>query len=232
MAEAYYDFDAEARRKRSLAEESLEEQMLSLTRAVARSVSALYDATEALLAGDDKRLKDVHVKVKQTKELVESMKEDALSYLARLGDLLSTASLYRSTFLTLTRVAQMIEGVTYRAYLMTTNSSITSNTIRDLLLKLTNTIAKEHERLEHAIRFLTSNPKRSYEEAQVILSLEDEADDLYRQLSLAMYKELYNNMVGLMLLRDIVEMMEDVADLIRDASEDVKFLALHKAQRS
>lgn len=231
MAEEYYDFNADLRRRRSLAEESLEEQMLGLSSMVSRSVALLNDVVAALVEGDDERLKRVHSKVKENKEVVESMKEDALSYLARLGDILSTSSLYRSVFLSLTRIAQLMEGVAYRAYLATSNSRIDSPVISELVTKLSNTIIEEYSKLESSIQLLGSNPRRSYEETQVILRLEDEADDLYRQLSFTMYKTLHNNLVGLMLMRDIVEMMEDIADLIRDASEDVKFLALHKVQR-
>lgn len=231
MAEEYYDFNADLRRRRSLAEESLEEQMMGLSSMVSRSVALLNDVVTALMEGDDERLKRVHSRIKENKEVVESMKEDALSYLARLGDILSNSSLYRSVFLSLTRIAQLMEGVAYRAYLATSNSHIDSQVISELITKLSNTIMEEYSKLESSIQLLGSNPRRSYEETQVILRLEDEADDLYRQLSFTMYKTLHNNLVGLMLMRDIVEMMEDIADLIRDASEDVKFLALHKVQR-
>jgi uncharacterized protein Yka (UPF0111/DUF47 family) len=204
---------------------------MGLSNIVSRTVALLNDVVTALMDADDKRLKDLHSKIKHNKELAESMKEDALSYLARLGDILNTSTLYRGVFLSLTRVAQLGEGLAYRAYLVASNSPISSPAISEFMTKLANTIMEEYEKLESSIQLLSTSPRRSYEETQIILELEDRADDLYRQLVFTMYKTLHSNLVGLMLLRDIADMMEDIADLIRDASEDVKFLALHKAQR-
>ncbi|NOZ88528.1 MAG: DUF47 family protein [Crenarchaeota archaeon] len=231
MAEEYYDFERETRRRASLAEESLNEQLVGMVRAVSRSVSLLREVTEALASGDPEKLRRLHTEIKKVKERTESMKEDALSYLARLGDLLDTGSLYRSVFLRLTRVAQVSEGLAYRAYLAAANTTISSKTVLELMSRLIDTVIREFEKLESAAQNLTSKPKSSYEEAQVILSIEDEADDLYRQLSFTLYKELHNDIVGLMLIRDISDMAEDIADLIRDASEDVKFLALRRVQQ-
>ena len=231
MAEEYYDFEREARRRASLAEESLSEQLVGMVRAVSRSVSLLRDVINALGEGDPERLRSLHSEIKRVKERAESMKEDALSYLARLGDLLDTGSLYRSLFLVLARVAQVSEGIAYRAYVAASNTTVGSKTVLDLLARLVETISSEYEKLESAVQNLTTRPKSSYEEAQIILSLEDKADELYRQLTFTLYKELQRDIVGLMLLRDIGDMTEDLADLIRDASEDVKFLALRHIQQ-
>ncbi len=230
MASEYYDFDAERRRRRSLAEESLSEQMLGLTRVVGRSVALLRDIVISLYNGDEAKLKELHTRCHQVKEQAESMKEDALAYLARLGDILVTGSLYRDVFLNLVRAAQLAEGVAYRAYVMASNSNLSSETIRELLLNLASTINEEFENLEAAIQLLAGNPRKGYEKAQSVSVLEDRADDIYRKLTLAMYKELYNDIVALMLLKDIAEMAEDIADVIRDAAEDVKFMALRQAQ--
>jgi len=231
MASEYYDFDVDRRRRRSLAEESLNEQLLSLARLVSRSTILLRDVVSALTAGDDTRLKELHVRANQVKEQAESMKEDALAYLARLGDLLPTSALYRDVFLLLARASQMVEGVVYRAYVLSTQGSLGSETLRDLIGELASTLHREFEKLENAIQMLSSNPKRSYEEAQMITALEDKADELYRQLTMTMYKELQGDIVALMLMKDIVDMAEDIADIIRDAGEDVKFLALRQAHQ-
>lgn len=231
MASEYYDFDTDRRRRRSLAEESLSEQMLGLARLVSTSTILMRDVVIALTAGDDTRLKDLHTRANQVKEQAESMKEDALAYLARLGDLLSTSTLYRDVFLNIARVAQMVEGIIYRAYVLSTRGSLGSEMLRELVSNLATTLHREFERLVNAIQLLPSNPKRSYEEAQMISALEDQADELYRQLTMTMYKELRGDIVALMLMKDIVDMAEDVADVIRDAGEDVKFLALRQAQQ-
>lgn len=231
MAEEYYDYDMERRRRQSLAEESLNEQLLGVTRALSDTITSMREIVIALANADDRKLKELHRKVKEAKERVESMREDALTYLARLGDLLNTSTLYKDIFLSLTRVAQMTEGIAYRAYLLASNTNITSNTASELLTSMADSIQKEFDRLEVAIQALSSNPKKGYEEAQLVTSIEDEVDNLYRQLTYSMYRELRQDLVALMLLRDIVDMIEEVADTIRDAAENVKFLALYRVAR-
>ncbi|HIQ24223.1 MAG TPA: DUF47 family protein [Pyrodictium delaneyi] len=231
MAEEYYDYDMERRRRQSLAEESLNEQLLGITRALSETVVSMKEIVSALTSADDKKLKEIHRRIKESKERVESMKEDALTYLARLGDLLNTSTLYKDVFLGLTHIAQMTEGIAYRSYLLASNTNITSATIAELLTSIAESIQKEFERLEVAIQALSSSPKKGYEEAQLVTGIEDEVDNLYRQLTFAMYRELRQDLVALMLLRDIVDMIEDVADTIRDAAENVKFLALYRVAR-
>lgn len=228
MAEDYYDYDMERRRRRSLAEESLNEQLLGIARALSDSIIGLREVVTALTNVDDRRLRELHRRVKEAKERIESMKEDALMYLARLGDLLNTGTLYRDIFLALTRVAQMAEGVAYRSYLLASNTNMSSSTVNELLSSMAENLQKEFNQLEAAIQSLTSNPKKSYENAQLVTSVEDDVDNLYRRLTLAMYRELRGDTVALMLLRDIVDMIEDIADMLRDAAENVKFLALYR----
>jgi uncharacterized protein Yka (UPF0111/DUF47 family) len=231
MAEEYYDYDMERRRRQSLAEESLNEQLLGIARALSDTITSVKEIVVALTNADDKKLKETHRRVKESKERVESMKEDALTYLARLGDLLNTSTLYKDVFLGLTRIAQMTEGIAYRSYLLASNTNIASPTVAELLTSIAESIQKEFERLEVAIQALSSNPKKGYEEAQLVTGVEDEVDNLYRQLTYAMYRELRQDLLALMLLRDIADMIEEVADTIRDAAENVKFLALYRVAR-
>jgi uncharacterized protein Yka (UPF0111/DUF47 family) len=229
----YYDYDLERRKQRSLAEENLNEQLLGMVRTVRQPVMLVYDAISRLGEGKTEELGKLYEEVKSLKDRVENMKEDILSYLARLGDLLVTNSLYRDIFLNITRVAQVIEGITYRAYLLASNVNKTvSKEILDDLIKMTDKIRQEYLDLENAVENLTTNPKKSYEISQNVSSVEDEIDSLYRKLTYSIYRELRDDLVTLMLFRDIIDMVEDLADLLRDLSEDIKFLALFQAVKA
>ncbi|BEP18190.1 hypothetical protein PYJP_15420 [Pyrofollis japonicus] len=232
MAE-YYDYDLERRKQRSLAEENLNEQLLGMVRTVRQPVMLVYDAISRLSEGKTEELGKLYEEVKSLKDRIENMKEDILSYLARLGDLLVTNNLYRDIFLNITRVAQVIEGITYRAYLLASNVNKTfSREILDDLIKMTDKIRQEYLSLENAVENLTTNPKKSYEISQNVSSVEDEIDSLYRKLTYSIYRELRDDLVTLMLFRDIIDMVEDLADLLRDLSEDIKFLALFQAMKA
>lgn len=229
----YYDYDLERRKQRSLAEENLNEQLLGMIRTVRKPVTMVHDLAAKMIEGNDSELKQLYDEIKNAKENVENMKEDVLTYLARLGNILFTSNLYRDLFLGITRAAQIAEGIAYRVYLLTSNTGkIDNESIMKYLTEMTNKIRSEYAILENAAEILTTNPKKSYEITQNVSSIEDEIDTLYRKLAYMLYRELKQDLVTLMLMRDIIDMIEELADTLRDAAEDIKFLALFQAAKA
>lgn len=229
----YYDYDLERRKQRSLAEENLNEQLLGMIRIVRKPVTMVHDLVAKMMEGKDSELKQLYDEIKSVKENVENMKEDTLTYLARLGNILFTSNLYRDLFLGITRAAQIAEGIAYRVYLLTSNAGkIDSEPIMKNLTEMTNKIRNEYAILENAAEVLTTNPKKSYEITQNVSSIEDEIDALYRKLAYMLYRELKQDLVTLMLMRDIIDMIEELADTLRDVAEDIKFLALFQAAKA
>ncbi len=229
----YYDYDLERRKQRSLAEENLNEQLLGMIRTVRKPVTMVHDLVAKMIEGNDPELKQLYSEIKNAKENVENMKEDVLTYLARLGNILFTSNLYRDLFLGITRAAQIAEGIAYRIYLLTSNTGkIDNEPIMRNLTEMTSRIHNEYSILENAAEVLTTNPKKSYEITQNVSSIEDEIDTLYRKLVYMLYSELKQDLVTLMLMRDIVDMIEELADTLRDVAEDIKFLALFQAAKT
>ncbi len=227
MAEEYYDYEMERRRKQSLAEESLTEQVVGVARELSSMFRKIVMVIDSLSTGNADELRKLHNEIRSSKDRVETMKDEALTYLARLGDILPTSTIFKDLFLYLVNVAQSLEGVAYRAYLFTTNSKLESAAVGEKLRAIGEALVKEFDSLEKAIVNLWSNPKKSHESAQVVLGIENDVDTLYRELAYSLYKELKGDIVALMLIKDIADLLEDVADTVRDAAENVKFLALH-----
>jgi len=227
LAEEYYDYEMERRRKQSLAEESSTEQVVGVVRELSNMFRRVNSVMEALAASDSDVLRKLHSEIKTSKDRVETMKDEALTYLARLGDILPTRPIFKDLFLYLANIAQAVEGVAYRAYLFSTNSKLESRIVGEKLRAIGEVLVKEFDGLERAIVNLWSNPKKSHESSQLVLGLENDIDTLYRELSYLLYRELKTDIVALMLIKDIADLLEDIADTIRDAAENVKFLALH-----
>ncbi len=226
----YYDYDLERRKQRSLAEENLNEQLLGMIRTARKPIIMVHDLVAKMIEGNSTELKQLYDEIKNAKENVENMKEDVLTYLARLGNILFTSNLYRDLFLGITRAAQIAEGIAYRVYLLTSNTGkIDNESIAKGLVEMANKIRNEYTVIENAAEVLTTNPKKSYEITQNVSSIEDEIDTLYRKLAYMLYRELKQDLVTLMLMRDIIDMIEELADTLRDVAEDIKFLALFQA---
>ena len=229
----YYDYDLERRKQRSLAEENLNEQLLGMIRTVRNPVMKVYDLVTMMNEGRTTDLKKLYDEINASKENIENMKDDVLTYLARLGNILFTSNIYRDLFLGITKAAQIAEGIAYRVYLLSSNTSRLGNEeIKKNLAEMTSKIRNEYSILENAAEVLTTNPKKSYEITQNVSTIEDEIDSLYRRLVYMLYQELKNDLVMLMLLRDIIDMIEELADTLRDVAEDIKFLALFQAVKT
>jgi uncharacterized protein Yka (UPF0111/DUF47 family) len=229
----YYDYEREERVRVSLAESTLEEQMLGLARMVDDAVRELGLVVERLLRGEREAVKSRYEKVRSIKDAAERAKDDALRYMAGLGLYLSHADMYRSIFIGLARLAMLVDGAAYRGLLIAENSdpSKLPPELADLVVFMAQQLRKQYESLVAAVRLLPTNPRRSGEEALKALKLEDEIDLMYRKASILVYKLLRDDIISLMLVRDLVDLLEETSDAVRDIAEGVRLLALYREAR-
>ena len=232
MAE-YYDYEAEARRRSSLAESSLSEQLIGLARRVEDVVLMLPDLIKYLGEGDTYSIISLYHRIRGEKERVESFKDEALSYLARLGTLLNTVNIYKDSFISLSRIATNIDGIAYRAMIMLENGLLRlPPKIITNLSEIVKVFVDQYRSLSYSIQMLLEDPRKSYEAATKVFSLEEEIDQRYRQTNIDLYKVLKDEVVALLLLRDLTELLEDTADIVRDIAENVRFLSLYRTAAS
>ncbi len=233
MAE-YYDYEREERLRRSLAESTLDEQMLGLARTVDDAVRELGFVVASLVKGDRDAVRSRYEKVKGIKEAAERLKDDALRYLVGLGLALPNADMYRSIFIGLARLAMLVDGTAYRGVLVAENSdpSRIPPEIAGIVEAMVSSLRRQYESLVTSVRLLATNPRRSGEEALKALKLEDEIDLMYRKASILVYKLLRDDIISLMLVRDLVELLEEASDAVRDIAESVRLLALYREARA
>ncbi len=226
----YYDYEREARVRLSIAESTLDEQMLNLARMVDDALRELRMVLESLVKGDQGAVRSRYEKVRSVKESVERSKDDALRYMAGLGLALASADSYKSVFLGLARLAMIVDGAAYRSLLLAENTDPTKIPVEltDMIMAMASSLQKQHDSLLSAIRLVAANPRRSWEEAAKTLKMEDEIDLIYRKASILVYKLLRSDIITLMLVRDLVDLLEEASDVIRDVAENVRLLSLYR----
>ncbi len=229
----YYDYERERRLQISLAESTLDEQIVSMVRTVDDLVRELRNILSGLIKGDASIVKSRYEKVRSLKDDAEKLKDGALRYMVGITVPLESADAYKAIFIGLARLAMLIDGAAYRSLLIVENTDPKSlpAELGDMVVSMAEAIAKQFEGLINAARLVSTNPRRSGEEALKALRLEDEIDLMYRKASIMVYRLLRDDIIALMLVKDLVELLEEVSDHIRDIAENVRLLALYREVR-
>ncbi len=216
----------------SLAEMSLTEQLLALARNVNDAIRDAINAVVDFTDGNYEAVRQRASKVRGYKNGAERVKDNIIYYLARLSYFLPLHDIYRQMVLQLDRIAQNSDAIAYRLSVLVSEANPKiSKSFASKLSSMANLVSNEYSSLLTAIRLLQENPRRSIDEAKRTMSIEEEVDQKYRELELAVITELKDDMVSLMLLREIIDLIEDTADVIKDTAENILYLALYKVSR-
>ncbi|HDJ83624.1 MAG TPA: hypothetical protein ENG44_01335, partial [Desulfurococcaceae archaeon] len=116
MAEEYYSPDDI--RKASIAEMNLIEMLKSITRTVEDTFIEVNDIVLSFLGGKLETVKTRYVKARHMKNQTEELKDKAMEYLVRVSTSLLYKDVYRIVLTDLDRIAQNLDAVAYRLYLL------------------------------------------------------------------------------------------------------------------
>jgi len=230
----YLDYASDEKLKISLAELSLSEQLLGLARHVEDVVKETASVIEGLVEGKVENAKLLYERINGLKNQAEEMKDSTLTYIARLGVALDTATYYKNVALALARIAQLMDGAAYRAKLLAELESKPqlSPEISKSLKEAIATLLETYSQLLSAIRQLSDNPRQSIERAKRVVGGEEKMDAVYRSFLYTIYREAGSRIGKMLLLRDLIDFIEDAVDTARNAAEDILFLAMYRAART
>ena len=230
----YLDYASDEKLKISLAELSLSEQLLGLARHVEDVVKETASVIEGLVEGKVENAKLLYERINGLKNQAEEMKDSTLTYIARLGVALDTATYYKNVALALARIAQLMDGAAYRAKLLAELESKPqlSPEISKSLKEAIATLLETYSQLLSAIRQLSDNPRQSIERAKRVVGGEEKMDAVYRSFLYTIYREAGSGIGKMLLLRDLIDFIEDAVDTARNAAEDILFLAMYRAART
>lgn len=230
----YLDYASDEKLKMSLAELSLSEQLLGLARHVEDVVRETANVIEGLVEGKVENAKLLYERINGLKNQAEEMKDSTLTYIARLGMALDTATYYKDVALALARIAQLMDGAAYRAKLLAeleAQPQLSSETAKSLKEAIA-TLLETYSQLLSAIRQLSDNPRQSIERAKRVVGGEERMDAVYRGFLYTIYKGAESKMGKMLLLRDLIDFIEEAVDTARNAAEDILFLAMYRAARA
>lgn len=187
----------------------------------ARSLATL---PELMLKKNKSEIKSTLEQIETIEEEVENLRRKITRDVADVGGLIINRENLLNTAYTMDEIAGYITGIAFKL------SNIKPTTLKsaDLgkdLTGLIELVVDEVYKLNEIIRSLNSNAASSIELAQDTQKIEREIDTKYRQLTIKVLDEI-SNTKELLLVKDVIEGVEEMADKCQSVSDSFILLAL------
>ncbi len=212
----------------SIAEMNLAEQLSGIIDIIVRESDRASDMIRGLIEGKRELVKKGYDYVKNLKDEAQEKKESAMEYIVRVSPSLITKEIYMFSLSNLDKLSQAIDSISYRLTMIAYSDIVIDKGIAESIKEMFEKTHNMIEDLFQAAKHLNINTKKTLELHERICSMENEVDETYRNLELQIIRKYSEDIYSLMILKEIVDLIEDTADLIRDSSHDFKYLALYR----
>ena len=187
----------------------------------ARDLSTLF---ASIMKGDDKDVQVCLDRMTNAEQVIENLRRKITREVAEIGSLMVSREDVLRTAYIVDDIAGFITGIAFRLSNIRTSSLKKGNfddDLRDLIGMAVDAIFK----LNEMARALSINPASVIELAQEVQKLERQIDAKYRAIIIKVLNELAVTK-DILLLKDVVEGIEGMADKCQEASDSITILAL------
>lgn len=192
-------------------------KVLDLTRFVPQMI-------DCLIKNDKEKARQLFNEIRRREDEVDEAKRLVSRELAEIGAILfSREDFLRFTNLT-SEIADFGEGIAFRLVeIMEHNWSVPMD-IREDLLKLSEAVLETVTMLRETMMVLTYGSAKAMEKAKDVEVAERVVDELYRGLEIKLLSS-HLDFPALILLRDVLQLLEDSADKAEDAADAARILS-------
>lgn len=188
---------------------------------ITRKVPQLVDN---FVKGNKSSVKQLHAEIRKAEEEVDIARHGVAQELAEIGAILiSREDFLRFTSLA-SEIADFCEGIAFRLLEIMERGWKIPSDVRKSLAKLADAMLDTVLKLRETAMTLNYGAGKASEKAREVEVAERVVDDLYRDLEV----KVLNSQIeipALLLLRDVLRLMEDIADKAEDASSAARILA-------
>jgi predicted phosphate transport protein (TIGR00153 family) len=190
---------------------------LDLTRIVPQMI-------DCFIKNDKEKAKQLFNEIRSREDEVDEARRLVSRELAEIGAiLLSREDFLRFTNLT-SEIADFGEGIAFRLLeIMEHNWSVPMD-IKEDLLNLSEAVLDTVIRLRETVMVLTYGSAKAMEKAKDVEVAERVVDELYRGLEIKLLSS-HLDFPALILLRDVLQLLEDSADKAEDAADAARILS-------
>ncbi len=179
---------------------------------------------ELMMKRDKPGIKNVLKEISTIEDEVETLRRKITREVADVGGLIMNRENLLNTAYTMDEIAGYITGISFKL------SNIKPTTLKNAgidqdVTKLIELVVDEVYKLNEIIRSLNTNTENAIKIAQETQTIEREIDIKYRAVTLKILTEVTNTK-ELMLIKDVVEGIEEMADKCQRVSDSFILLAL------
>ena len=179
---------------------------------------------EMMMKKDKAGIKNMLEQISSIEDEVENLRRKITREVADVGGLIMNRENLLNTAYTMDEIAGYITGIAFKL------SSVKSTTLKNSkidkdLTKLIELVVDEIYKLNEVIRSLNVNSSAAIDIAQETQAIEREIDIKYRETTIKLLNEVTNTK-ELLLLKDVIEGIEEMADKCQNVSDSFIMLAL------
>jgi len=179
---------------------------------------------DCFIKNDKEKARQLFNEIRSREDEVDEAKRLVSRELAEIGAiLLSREDFLRFTNLT-SEIADFCEGIAFRLLEMMEHNWSVPMDIKEDLLKLSEAVLETVLRLRETMMVLTYGSAKAMEKAKDVEVAERVVDELYRGLEIKLLSS-HLDFPALILLRDVLQLLEDSADKAEDAADAARILS-------
>ncbi|MBS7657263.1 DUF47 family protein [Candidatus Bathyarchaeota archaeon] len=210
------------------AEHRAKRRALRLCQEHLRKVMNIYRKTvqvmDAYLRNDKVSLQQLYKEVQDLGDEVDDSKRAVAQELVEIGTILiSREDFLRFTDVT-SEISDVCKGIAFRIYQMVERGYEVPSTLLQEIVDLAGAVSDTASMLRDTFLMLNYGSPKVLEKAKDVEIAERKVDDKYRSLEIAILESKLD-IQTLLLMRDIIQLLEDTADKIEDASDAARILA-------
>jgi len=188
---------------------------------VARFVPQMIDC---FIKNDKEKARQLFTEIRSREDEIDEARRLVSRELAEIGAiLLSREDFLRFTNLT-SEIADFGEGITFRLLEMMEHNWNVPMDIKEDLLKLSGAVLEAVIKLRETMVVLSYGSAKTMEKAKEVEVAERAVDELYRGLEIKLLSS-HLDFPALILLRDVLQLLEDSADKAEDAADAARILS-------
>jgi len=177
-----------------------------------------------MIKKDKSGIKNTLEQISSIEEEVENLRRKITRDVSDVGGLIINRDNLLNTAYTMDEIAGYITGIAFKL------SNIKGSTLKNAelnkqLTELIELVVDEIYKLNEIIRSLSANSNKSIELAQETQKIEREIDIKYRKMTITVLNDITNTK-ELLLMKDVIEGIEEMADKCQEVSDSFILLAL------